>query len=68
MFETRNNLPNLLGMVSMTLIFLDPDGVIGVEDMADHNNLYMGFTYEQSASVDFPFVGTFGAYYDDEED
>lgn len=59
----------MISMVSMTLIFLDPDGVIATEDQADHNNLYVGFTYSESASAaTFPFLGVSGAYYDDDEE
>lgn len=69
MFNTRKELLNLVGMVSMTLIFLDPNGVINTEDEADHNNLYVGFTYTKTASAaTFPFLGVSGAYYDDDEE
>lgn len=67
MFNTRNELLNLISMVSMTLVFLDPDGTIAQADMLDHNNLYMGFDVGQSV-----VTGTFGRqvsmiYEDDDE-
>ncbi len=69
MFNTRKELLNLVGMVSMTLIFLDPNGTIATEDQADHNNLYVGFAYTQTAeTATFPFLGVSGAYYDDDEE
>lgn len=66
MFDTRNELLNLVSIVSMSLVFLDPDGTIGTGDMADHNHLYMGFAFAQSV-----VVGSFGnhlAGYQEEEE
>ena len=68
MFNTRKELLNLVGMVSMTLIFLDPNGLIETEDQANHNNLYVGFTYSQSeAIITGGFAGFMVGYYEDEE-
>ncbi len=68
MFNTRKELLNVLGMVSMSLVFLDPDGVIATEDQADHNNLYVGFSYGQSqAAATNSFAGKMMIYEDDEE-
>lgn len=59
---------NLICMVSMSLIFMDPDGTIGTDDMANHNNLYSGFSYSQSdAVITDGFAGYMVGYYEDEE-
>jgi hypothetical protein len=69
MFNTRKELLNVLGMVSMSLVFLDPDGAITTEDQADHNNLYVGFTYSQSqAAITDSFAGKMMIFYDEEDD
>lgn len=68
MFNTRNELLNLISIVSMSLVFLDPDGVIGQGDMLDHNNLYMGFDIAEDAVIPGGFAGNIMNYYDDDEE
>lgn len=69
MLTTYREMQNLLGMVSMSLIFMEPKATISDPEMANHNHLYSGFTYSQSASAaTFPFLGISGAYYDDDEE
>lgn len=70
MFNTRNELLNLICMVSMNLVFLDPDGAIGVDDLANHNHLYSQFTYAQVTppAATGSFAGHLGMYFDDEEE
>lgn len=66
MFDTRNELLNLMGIVSpMSLIFLDPDGLIAQSDMLDHNRLYMGFELEEGPVV---ISGTFASKMHDEDE
>ena len=67
MFNEYDDMLNMICMVSMSLVFLVPDGTIGDNDMANHNNLYNQFAYGQSVGV----TGTFGrqvsfAYEDDD--
>lgn len=67
MFDTRNELLNLISIVSMSLVFLDPDGTIGTGDLANHDNLYMGFAFEQSL-VTGSFSNHICGLYEEEEE
>lgn len=69
MFDTRNELLNLTTIIyPMSLIFLDPDGVIGQDDILNHSRLYMGFDLAEAPAVIGGFGGkVMGMYEEDEE-
>lgn len=67
MFETRNQMLNVMGMMSGMFIFLDADAAVGQDDLANHNKVYIGFEYGESAVLQ-GFGGFMINYYDDEED
>jgi hypothetical protein len=70
MLTTKREMQNLLNMVTMTLIFIEPDASIGNDDMANHNHLYSDFAYSVSAPVVSPdsFAGKMMIFYDEEDD
>lgn len=68
MFNTRNELLNLISIVSVSMVFLDPDGVIGQDDRLNHNSLYMGLGVTEDEVIPGGFAGGMMLYYDDEED
>ena len=68
MFNEYNDMLNAICMVSMTLVFLVPDGTIGDDDMADHNNLYNQFAYGQSVSAAGTFAMHLQGMYEEEEE
>lgn len=69
MLTTYREMQNLLNMVTMTLIFIEPDASIANDDMANHNHLYSGFSYSVSAPViTDSFAGKLMIFYDEEEE